>query len=125
MISKAQIGSYIAIANDSSALIPELDSKFLSSKSNCTDLNKWHVISVTWSKGNNLSNCWSNGETLMAFITGNVMGPDHCFIGDRGKIPGWSKTHLTRCIGEVIGFYRSPTDKETSYIHKYLIKKCV
>ena len=27
------------------------------------------------------------------------------------------------CIGEIIGFYRSLTDKETSYIHKYLMKK--
>ena len=40
LISKAQVGSYIAIANDSSSLIPKPDSKFPSSKSNCTDLNK-------------------------------------------------------------------------------------
>ena len=39
-----------------------LNYKFPSSKSDCTILNKWHVISVTWSNGNNLSNCWSNGE---------------------------------------------------------------
>ena len=55
VISKAQVGSYIAIANDSSSLIPEPDSKFPSSKSNCTDLNKWHVISVTWAIGKDLS----------------------------------------------------------------------
>ena len=58
LISRAQVGSYIAIANDSSSLIPKPDSKSPSSKSNCTDLNKWHVISVAWSnKGENLSNC--------------------------------------------------------------------
>ena len=59
LISKAQFGSYVAIANDgSSSVKPDL--KFPSSKSNCTDLNKWHVISVTWSnKEEHLSNCWS------------------------------------------------------------------
>ena len=46
LISKAQVGSYVAIANDSSSLIPKPDSKFPSSKSNCAVLNKWHVISV-------------------------------------------------------------------------------
>ena len=114
LISKAQVGSYVAIANDSSSLIPKPDSKFPSSKSNCTDLNRWHVISVTWSNGKNQSNCWSNGEKLMTFTTGNVKGSYHCFIGDLGKIPGWSKTHLTGCIGEIVGFHRSLTDKETS-----------
>ena len=63
LISRARVGSYIAIANNNSSLIPKPDSKFPSSKSNCTVLNKWHVISVTWSnKGENLSNCWSNCE---------------------------------------------------------------
>ena len=48
LISKAQSGSYVAIANDdSSSIKPDL--KFPSSKSNSTILNKWHVISVTWS----------------------------------------------------------------------------
>ena len=48
LISKAQAGTYVAIANnDSSSIKPDL--KFPSSKSNCTDLNKWHVISVMWS----------------------------------------------------------------------------
>ena len=56
LISKAQVGSYVAIANDSSSLIPKPDSKFTSSKSNCTILNKWHFISVTWWKEKNISN---------------------------------------------------------------------
>ena len=123
LISKAQVGSYVAIANDSSSLIPKPNSKFPSSKSNCTDLNRWHVISVTWANGKNLSNCWSNGEKLITFTTGSIKGSDHCYIGDLGKIPGWSKTHLTGCIGEVIGFHRILTAEETSYIHQYLMTK--
>ena len=99
-------------------------------------MNKWHVISVTWSnKGENLSNCWSNGEKL-TFTTGNVKGSDHCYIGDFGRMPdwkkyvgdfgimpGWSETHLTGCIDEIIDFHRSLTDKETSYIHQYFMTK--
>ena len=46
LISKAHGGAYAAIANDSSSLIPKPDLKFPFSKSNCTDLNKWHAISV-------------------------------------------------------------------------------
>ena len=38
LISKAQVGSYVAIANDSSNLFPEPNLKFPSSKSNCTVL---------------------------------------------------------------------------------------
>ena len=38
-MSKARVGSYLAIANDSSSSIPKPDIKFPSSKSNCTDLN--------------------------------------------------------------------------------------
>ena len=131
LISKAQSGSYVAIANnDSSSIKPDL--KFPFSKSNCPILNKWHVISVTWSKGENLSNCWSNGVKLITFTMGNVKGTDHCYIGNyiiithskfSGIISRWFKTHLTGCIGEIIGFCRSLTDEETSYIHKYLIKK--
>ena len=118
LISKAQVGSYVAIANDSSSLIPKPDSKFPSSKSNCAVLNNWHAISVTWSnKGENLSNCWSNGEKLITFTTGNIKASDHCYVGDLSKIPGWSKTHLTGCIGEIIGSYRILTNKETLYIH--------
>ena len=100
LISKAHVGSYLAIANDSSSSIPKPEIKFPSSKSNCTDLNKWHVISITWSdKEENLSNCWSNGKKL----TGNVKGSNHCYIGDLRKINGWHKTHLTGCIDEIIG----------------------
>ena len=113
LISKAQVGSYVAIANDSSSLIPKPDSRFPSSKSNCTDLNRWHVISVTW----------SNGERLITFATENIEGSDHYYIGDLGKIPSWSKTHLTGCTGEIIGFHRILTDEETSYIHQYLMTK--
>ena len=131
LISKAQSGSYVAIANDdSSSIKPDL--KFPSSKSNCTIFNEWHTISVTWSKGENLSNCWSNGVKLTTFTTGNVKGTDHCYVGNYLIIPHSQfpsilsrlfKTHLTGCIGEIIGFYRSLTDTETSYIHKHLMKK--
>ena len=120
LISTAYNGSYVSVANDDSSLI-ESDYKFPSSKSNCTILNKWHVISITWSNGKNLSNCWSNGEKLMAFYTDSVKGSDHCIIGDLGTTLG--KSHLTGCIGEIIGFYRSLTGMETSHIHKYLMTK--
>ena len=76
-----------------------------------------------WAIGKDLSNCWSNGEKLITFTMGNIKGSNHCLIGDLGKIPGWSKTHLTGCIGETIGFYRSLTDNKILYIHEYLIKK--
>ena len=103
IISKAYNGSYVAVANDDSTLIGP-DYTFPSSKPNCTILNKWHVISITWSNGKNLSNCWSNGEKLITFNTGNAKGSDHCFIGDLGIMRG--NTYLTGCIGEIIGFYR-------------------
>ena len=102
------------MANDDSSTIKS-DYRFPFPKSNCIILNKWHVISVTWSNGKNLSNCWSNGEKLMTFNTGSTKGFDHCFIDDLGIM--WGNTHLTGCIGEIIGFYRSLTDKETLYIH--------
>ena len=130
LISKAQSGSYVAIANNDSSSIKS-DLKCPSSKSNCTILNKRHVISVTWSKGENLSNCWSNGVKLITFTTGNVKGTNHCYIGNYiiiphskffGIISRWFKTHLTGSIGEIIGFYRSLTDKETSHIHQYLMR---
>ena len=79
-------GSQMLVANDDSTLIWP-DYKFPSSKSNCTILNKWHVISVTWSNRKDLSNCWSNGEKLLTFNTGIVKGSDHCFIGDLGIMP--------------------------------------
>ena len=112
LISKAQSGAYVAIANDDSSSVKP-DIKFPSSKSNCTVLNNWHVISITWSNGKNLSKCWSNGEKLITFTTGNIKSSDHCYIGDLGKIPGWSKTHLTGCIGEIIGFYGSLMDDKS------------
>ena len=123
LISKAQSGSYVAIANDSSNLFPEPNLKFTSSKSNCTVLNKWHVISVTWSNKKNLSNCWSNGEKLMTFSLGDARGSDYRFIGDLGRLNGSYKTYLSGCIGKIIVFHRSLTDTETSHIYKYLIKK--
>ena len=121
LISTAYDGSYVTVANDKSSFIG-LDHKFPSSKSDCTILNEWHVISVTWSNVKDLSNCWSNGENLMNFNTGNTKGTDHCIIGNIGT-PSDNNSHLIGCVGEIIGFYRSLTDTETSYIHKYLIKK--
>ena len=123
LISKAQAGTYVAIANDgSSSIKPDLE--FHSSKSNCAVLNKWHFISITWSnRGENLSNCWYNGKKITTFTTGNVKGSNHCFIEDLGKIPSFNETHLTGCIGEIIGFHMSLTDGETSYIHQYLMTK--
>ena len=76
--------SFVTVANDDSGFISP-DYEFPSSKSNCTILNKWHVISVTWSNRKNLSNCWSNGEKIMTFDAGNANGTDHCIIGDIGK----------------------------------------
>ena len=120
LISTAYNGSYVMVANDDSSFIG-LDYKFPSSKSDCTILNKWHVISVTWSNVKDLSNCWSNDKKIMTFNTGNTKGTDHCIIGNIGT-PS-DNSHLIGCIGEIICFYRSLTDKETSYIHKYLMKK--
>ena len=122
LISKAHDRSYITVANDDSSFIG-VNYKFPSSKSDCTILNKWHVISVTWSNGKDLSNCWSNGEKLITFNTGNTKGTNHCIIGNINT-PS-DNTHLIGCIGEIIGFYRSLTDTETSYIHKYLMTKWV
>ena len=120
LISTAYNGSYVAVANDDSSFIG-LDYKFPSSKSNCTILNKWHIISITWSNGKNLSNCWSNGEKLMNFNTGNTKGTDHCIIGDLDTPSG--NSNLISCIGDIIGLYRSLTNEETSHIHNYLMKK--
>ena len=114
---------YIAIANDgSSSIKPDL--KFPSSKSNCTDLNKWHVILVAWSdKGENLSNCWSNGGKLIKFTMGNINGSNYCYIGDLGIMSGLKRTHLTGCTDEIIGFHRRVKDEESSYFHQYLMTK--
>ena len=57
----------------------------------------------------------------MTFNTGNVKGSDHRIIGDLGTTLG--KSHLTGCIGEIIGFYKSLTDDKILYIHEYLMKK--
>ena len=119
-ISTAYNGSHVTVANDDSTLISP-DCRFPTQKSNCTILNRWHIISFTWSNRKDLSNCWSNGEKLITFNTGNVKGSDHCYIRDLGLLP--TNTYLTGCTGEIIGFYRSLTDKETSYIHKHLMKK--
>ena len=67
LILRTHIGSYKAVANDGSSLIPKPDSKFPSSKLNCIILNKRHVISITWSNGKKLSNFWSNDKKLMTF----------------------------------------------------------
>ena len=111
---------YVTVANNDSSFIRSYH-KFPSSKADCTILNNFHVISVTWSNFKDLSNCWSNGEKLITFNTGNTKGTDHCTIGSIGTLS--DNPHLIGCIGEIIGFYRSLTDKETSYIHKYLMKK--
>ena len=80
-------------------------------------MNKCRIIS---DKGENLSNCWSNGEKLISFTTGNVKGSDHChignfgrmhdwkkYMGDFGVMPGWNKTQLTGCIGRIVVFYKA------------------
>ena len=124
LILKAQVGTYVAIAKNSNNLFPEPDLKFPSSKSNCTVLNKWSIISVTWSnKEKNLSNCWSNGIKIITFSSGDVKGSDYSFIGDLGRLNDSYKTYLSGCIGEIIGFHGSLTDTETSHIHKYLMIK--
>ena len=123
LISKAEVVAYVAIANDSSNMFPDSESKFTSSKSNCTVLNKWHVISVTWSDKKNLSNCWSNSIKIITFTSGDTKGSDYSFIGDLGRLNDSYNTYLSGCIGEIIGFHRSFTDTETSYIHQYLMRK--
>ena len=44
-------GSFVTVANDDRGFVPP-DYKFPSSKSNCTLLNDWHIISVAWSNRN-------------------------------------------------------------------------
>ena len=55
-ISTAYNGSYMSVANDDSTLVFP-DYRFPTQKSNCTILNRWHIISVTWSNHKDLSNC--------------------------------------------------------------------
>ena len=81
-------------------MFPDPESKFTSSKSNCTVLNKWHVISVTWSNKKNLSNCWSNGIKVITFTSGDTKDSDYSFIGDLGRLNGSYKTYLSGCIDE-------------------------
>ena len=59
----------------------------------------------------------------MTFSSGDAKGSDYSLIGDLGRLNVLHKTHLSGCIGEIIGFYRTLTDEETSYIHQYLMKK--
>ena len=54
---------------------------------------------------------------------GNIKGSDYCYIGDLGLMSDLKKTHLTGCIGEIIGFHRRLKDEEILYIHEYLMKK--
>ena len=123
LISKSLSGSYVAIANDSSNLFPEPDLIFPSSKSNCTALNNWYIISVTWSNKKNLRNWWSNGIKIITFTSGDAKGSDYSFIGDLGRLNDSYNTYLSGCIGEIIGFHTSLTDDHTSHIHKYFMKK--
>ena len=72
---------------------------------NCNDFNKWQVISVPWSnRRENLSSCWSDGEQLITFTTGDVKGSDYCHIGDFGKL------NLTACICEIVVFHETLKD---------------
>ena len=59
----------------------------------------------------------------MAVTTRNIKGSDYCYIGDLGIMPSLKKTLLTGCIGEIIAFYKTLNDQETSYIHEYLMRK--
>ena len=88
-------------------MFPESDLKFPSSKSNCSALNKWYIISVTWSNKKSLSNCWSNGIKIITFTSGDAKGSDYSFIGDLGRLNDSYNTYLSGCIGEIIGFHRS------------------
>ena len=86
-------------------------------------MNKWYVISVTWSNEKSLSNCWSNGIKIITFTSGDAKRSDYSFIGDLGRLNGSYKTYLSGCIGKIIGFHRSLTDTETLLIHQYLMRK--
>ena len=77
-------------------MFPEPDLKFPSLKSNCTVLNKWSVISVTWSNNEeNLNNCWSNGIKIITFSSGDAKGSDYSYIGDLGRLNGSYETYLS------------------------------
>ena len=110
----------IYIGNDLEDRLEELE---LAKKCNLEDRLK--ALETENANRRNISNCWSNGEKLMTFNTGNAKDYDHCFTGDIGTTYGTmsGRSHLIGCIGEIIGFYRSLTDEETSHIHQYLMKK--
>ena len=59
----------------------------------------------------------------MTFTTGSIKGSDYCYVGDLGIMSGSKKTHLTGCIGEIIGFHRRLKDEEILYIRKYPMRK--
>ena len=60
----------------------------------------------------------------MTFTTGNIKGSSYCYIGDLGLMCGLKKkTHLTGCIGEIIGFHRSLKDQEILYMHEHSMRK--
>ena len=44
------------------------------------------------------------------------------YAGNFG-LPDLNSTLLTSCIGEIIGFDRTLSDEEISYIHEYLMRK--
>ena len=46
-------GSFLTVANDDRGFMRS-GHWFPSSRSNCTILNKWHVISITWSNRNSI-----------------------------------------------------------------------
>ena len=95
--------TFIAIANVGRISIPKPNSKFPSSRSTCTGLNEWLVISVMWSdEGNNLSNCWCDGEKLTTFMTGNVKGSDHCSLFSSPRFPKREKSGLLNNLLKLI-----------------------
>ena len=59
----------------------------------------------------------------MTFTIGNIKGSVYCYVGDLGIMSGWDKTHLTGCIGEIIGLHRRLTNDEILYIDEYLMRK--
>ena len=64
-----------------------------------------------------------NGIKIITFTLGDAKGSDYSFIGDLGRLNDSYNTYLSGCIGEIIGFHRSLTDTETSYIHQNLMRK--
>ena len=90
-------GSNVAVANDGSTVINP-DYKFPSSKSNCTILNKWHVISVTWSNRNNLIN--KTNDLILNFTPENVT--QHSRIVTTTRKGSSTPTKMSKIIGRQI-----------------------